>query len=107
MAIYSIIMFVTAALFLAIGIAIYRGNTKLIHDYHQGRVKEEQRLQYGKAIAKGLFAICAALALSGVIAAFAQSGSAVAAALIVLFAGLAVSLIILVKVQRKYNGGLF
>lgn len=31
---YSIIMFVIAGLFLILGIAIYKGNTKLIHDYH-------------------------------------------------------------------------
>ena len=39
MIIYSIIMFVTAALFLALGTAIYKGNTKLIHDYHQRNIK--------------------------------------------------------------------
>ena len=46
---YSIIMFVTAGLFLILGIAIYKGNTKLIHDYHQTHVKESERQEYGRA----------------------------------------------------------
>ena len=104
---YSIIMFLTAILFLAIGIAIYRGNTKLIHDYHQTNIKESERQEYGRAFAKGMFAICTTLLISGIIALFGKEGLGVVASLIVLAAGLIVSMIVLVKVQKKYNGGLF
>ena len=38
MLVYSVIMFASAILFLALGIAIYRGNTKLIHEYHQSHI---------------------------------------------------------------------
>ncbi len=34
MLLYSIIMFLVAALFTVLGIAIYKGKTDLIHDYH-------------------------------------------------------------------------
>lgn len=103
MLVYSIIMFAVAALFLGLGIAVYQGNTKLIHDYHQTKVKETERKAYGRAFAKGMFAICATLFISGVIALM----DIVSASLMILVAGLIVSIVILAKVQRTYNGGLF
>ncbi len=102
---YSILMFVIAAFFLIVGIAIYKGNTKLIHDYHQTHIKESERQEYGRAFAKGMFTICATLIISGIIALFGEEGTIIAASLIVLFAGLIVSFVILAKVQKKYNGG--
>ncbi|MBQ8975309.1 MAG: hypothetical protein IJ072_06270 [Oscillospiraceae bacterium] len=102
---YSVIMFTIAVLFLIIGIAIYRGNTNLIHDYHRAHVKREERLQYGKAFSKGMFAICATLTVSGILALFGTGGAIVGAAVGVLFVGLAVSFVILWRVQMKYNGG--
>ncbi len=105
MIVYSITMFVIAALFLIAGLAIYKGNTKLIHDYHQTHVKESRRQEYGRAFAKGVFAIGATLIISGMIALFGEEGAIVAASVIVLFAGLIVSFVILTKVQKKYNGG--
>lgn len=104
---YSIIMFVIAVLFLILGIVVYKGNTKLIHDYHQTRVKESERREYGRAFSKGLFTICATVFISGIIALFGKNGAIVSACLIVLFVGLIVAFVILVKVQKKYNGGFF
>ena len=104
---YSIIMFATAVLFLAFGIAVYKGNTKLIHDYHQTNIRESERREYGRAFAKGMFAICATLLISGIIALFGEEGYILADSLFVLTVGLTASVIILVKVQKKYNGGLF
>ena len=104
---YSIIMFLAAILFLALGISVYRGNTKLIHDYHQKNIKESERQEYGRAFAKGMFAICTTLFISGIIPLFGKEDSVAAAPYIVLLAGLIVSIMVLVKVQKKYNGGLF
>ena len=106
MIVYSMIMFLAAILFLVIGIAVYRGNTKLIHDYHQTNVKESQRQEYGRAFAKGLFAICTTLLISGIVALFGKKDWVTTASYIVLAAGLIVSIMILVKVQKKYNGGM-
>ena len=100
---FSIIMFVVAVPFLALGIAIYKGNTELIHDYHQKNVKESERTEYGRAFSKGMFVICATLLISGIIAMFGEEK----VPLIVLFAGLIASFAVLVKVQKRYNGGLF
>ena len=104
---YSVIMFVISVLFLILGIAVYKGNTKLIHDYHRTNVKESERPEYGRAFAKGMFAICATLLVSGIIALFGEEGVIMAISLSVLIVGLIVSFVVLVKVQKKYNGGLF
>lgn len=34
MIVYTVVMFVSGVVFLSFGIAIYKGNTMLIHDYH-------------------------------------------------------------------------
>ena len=107
MIVYSIIMFATAVLFFFLGLSIYKGNTKLIHDYHQIRVKESERREYGRAFAKGMYVICATLISIGIVALFGEEGPVVTASLIVLFAGLSVSFVILAIVQKRYNGGFF
>ena len=107
MIVYSIIMFPAAILFLAFGIAVYRGNTKLIHDYHQTNVNESEQKKYGRAFSKGMFAISATLLISGIIALFGEEGIILISSLFVLTVGLIVSIVILVRVQKKYNGGLF
>lgn len=105
MLVYSIILFAVAVVFLVLGIAVYRGNTKLIHDYHQTNVKEDERRDYGRAFSKAMFAVFATLLVSGIIAFFGKEVMAVS--FIVLGAGLIVSGVIFGTVQKKYNGGLF
>ena len=99
---YSITMFFVAVIFVGMGIAIYRGKTDLIHDYHQTKVTDKSA--YGKAFGKAMFVIAAALLLSGIIGLF-DSFAMIAVA--VLIAGLAVGIGCIVAVQRKYNKGVF
>ena len=54
-----------------------------------------------------MFAICATLLLSGIIALFGKDDQIATVSLIVLFAGLIISGVVIIKVQKKYNGGLF
>lgn len=102
---YSVVMFAVAVLLLVFGVLIYRGNTQLIHSYHQTRVKDKEA--YGKGIGKALMVLAAALVVSGIVALLGTEGSVVAAALGVLFAGITAGFIFLLKVQKKYNNGLF
>ena len=102
MLLYSVIMFLTGALFAGLSIAIYRGKTDLIHDYHQTRVTDQAA--YGKAFGKALFVITSALLLSG-ITALADHGAVPAVA--VLIVGLMIGVGCIVAVQRKYNQGVF
>lgn len=102
---YAILMWAIAMLFLLLGTLLYRGKTELIHDYHRKNVKSEDKKAYGKAFAKGLFAISATLIVSGAAALFIPSGRI--AALVILFAGLFAAFFVLWRVQRRYNDGVF
>ena len=106
MLVYSVIMFLGAALFSALGIAVYKGKTDLIHQYHQTKVQD--KTAYGRAFGKVLFIFALAMLLSGITGLFAgtnldRNGDAVA----VLLTGICVGIICLVKVQNKYNSGVF
>ena len=102
MLVYSIIMFLIAALFTGLGIAIYRGKTDLIHDYHQTKVTD--KAAYGKAFGKAMFVIVIALLLSGVIGLL---DNLAVLSVVVLIIGLCIGVGCIVAVQRKYNKGVF
>ena len=101
MMIYSVIMFLVGALVGGMGIAIYRGNTDLIHDYHQTKVTD--KTAYGKAFGKAMLVLAAALLTSGIIGLLSDPVVAVA----VLVVGLVIGIGWIVAVQKKYNNGVF
>ena len=102
MLVYSLIMVTGAVIFAGMGIAIYRGKTDLIHDYHQTRVTDKSA--YGRAFGKAMFVIAIALLLSGIIGLLE---SLAVLAVLVLMIGLCVGVGFIVAVQRKYNKGVF
>ena len=102
---YSVIMFAIAVLFVGFAVAVYRGNTNLIHDYHQTKVKDKEA--YGKAFGKALFVMALAPLISGMIGLFGKSGQLAITAVFVLFAGLILGFSCILAVQKKYNNGLF
>lgn len=101
MFLYTAILLAVSVLFFFVGRAIYRGNTDLIHDYHQTRVKD--KAAYGKAFGKAMFTMATAMGMSGLLALFTDSFLPV----FVLFLGLAVGIIQIVFVQKKFNNGMF
>ena len=107
MLIYTIITLAVSIPFVWLGIRINRGDLYLIHDYHQKNVKEEEKTAYGKAFSKGMFGMAASMILSGVVAMFGESKSFMIASLVVLLLGFAFSIAVLLRVQKKYNGGVF
>ena len=102
MLVYSIIMFLIAALFTGLGIAIYRGKTDLIHDYHQTKVTD--KAAYGKAFGKAMLVISTVLLLSGIIGLF-ENLTILAVAILMI--GLVIGIGCIVAVQIKYNKGVF
>jgi uncharacterized membrane-anchored protein len=88
-----------------ISIAIYRGKTNLIHDYHQTNVTD--KAAYGRAFGKAMLVITASLIISGAIALFASTEMLATISLAALFVGLIVGIACIVAVQKKYNGGMF
>lgn len=105
MMLYSLLMFAAAVLFLVLAVAVYRGNTNLIHAYHQTHIKEADKKDYGKSFSKGLFVLAASLTISGIIALFGANTPVAVISISVLFLGLIIAFIAIAKVQKKYNGG--
>ena len=103
MIIYVIIMFVAAVIFALVAVLIYKGKTELIHDYHQIMVTD--KAGYGKAFGKAVAVIAGAMVLSGVIALLGEP--AMWGAVSVLVAGLIAGIVAIVRLQKKYNGGVF
>lgn len=102
---YSVIMFFTAALFLLLSIAIYKGKTTLIHSYHQTKVADKSA--YGKAFGKALLVTAMAPLFSGMIGLLGKSDVIAMTAVAVLIMGIGIGIGLLVAVQKKYNGGVF
>ena len=105
MLVYAIIMFLVAAAFAAMGIAIYRGKTDLIHDYHQTKVTDKSA--YGKAFGKALIGVAMAPLCSGFVGLFGDSDMIAIIAVAVLIIGIGVGIGFIVAVQNKYNKGIF
>ena len=102
MLVYSIIMFLVSALFTVLGIAIYKGKTDFIHDYHQTKVTDKSA--YGKAFGKAMLLIAAVMLLSGIIGLFENL---VMLAVGMLIIGLVIGIGCIIAVQKKYNKGVF
>ena len=102
MLVYSIIMFLVATLFTVLGIAIYKGKTDLIHDYHQTKVTDKSA--YGKAFGKAMLVIAIVMIISGIIGLFENL---VMLAVAILIIGLMIGMGCIIAVQRKFNNGLF
>ena len=105
MVLYSIIMFLVAIPMIIISIAIYKGKTNLIHDYHQTKVTD--KAAYGKAFGKAMFVLSMSLLLSGIIGLFGNSKVIAIIAIAVLFIGLFIGIALIVAIQKKYNSGVF
>lgn len=105
MLVYSIIMFFMAVLFMGMSIAIYKGKTDLIHDYHQTKVTD--KTAYGRAFGKSLFVIAVALFVSGIIGLLGDADIFVIIAVSILIIGIVIGIGCIVAVQKKYNKGIF
>ena len=107
MLIFAIIMSITGLIFLGFGIAIYKGHTGLIHDYHQKNIPQNDLPAYGRKFSAGMFTMSAALFVSGIISLFGESKPVVLTSVAVMTVGFIISFVIFARVQKKYNGGFF
>ncbi len=96
-------MFLIAAVFAFVAVAIYKGKTNLIHDYHQTNVTD--KTAYGRAFGKAMGVIAIAPLISGVIGLLGESNGIACTAVVVLIVGITIGSICIVSVQKEYNGG--
>ncbi len=104
---YAVFLFIVATLFGVIAVSVYRGNNKLIHSYRQENVRPEELRAYCRAFSRGLFAIVGGLILAGCVALLGESTPIAMASVGVLFAGMGVSFVLLIRVQKRFNRGIF
>jgi len=105
MLLYSIIMFLVGLLFVGLSIAIYKGKTNLIHDYHQTNVTD--KAAYGKAFGKAMLVIAIAMLFSGIVNLLDDSEITAIIAVAVLIIGLIIGFVCIAAVQKKFNNGIF
>ena len=105
MLIFSIIMFAVGAVFFGLSIAIYRGKTDLIHDYHRTRVTDT--VGYARAFGKAMLTFTASFFISGIVGLFGDTDGIAVIATAILIVGMIVGTACILAVQKKYNGGLF
>ena len=105
MIVYSVIMFVAAAVFAVFAILITKGNASLINCYREERVKD--KATYCKKFGQSLFIMAATMLISGVISLFSDAETVILIALGVLIAGVLIGIVRLFHVQKKYGGGIF
>ena len=103
MIIYSIILIAVAIVLAVIAIRINKGQTDLIINYHQSRVKPEEKLRYARDFSKGIFCLSGTMLIAGITVLITK----VLIADIILVAGIIISIVILVRVQNRYNKGVF
>jgi hypothetical protein len=99
--IFSVLMFLTAALFLPISVSIYRGKTDFIQSHHQGNVKD--KAAYAKAFGKAFSLIPLGASISGVVGLIGDSDAIAAAAVVILVMSLLLGIGCIFAVQKKYN----
>ena len=105
MIIYSGIMFVAAAALIVFGVLIAKGNANLINCYREERVKD--KALYCKEISQALFILAGTLVCSGIIGLLGEADSIVLLGLGVLVVGMLFGVVHLLRVQKKYGGGVF
>ena len=98
----TILSIAIGILIIVLGVLNMKGNTKLLHSYHTKRVKEEDRLPFGRKIGAGAIIIGCAIAISSVAQLFIPG-----IANIIMIIGFIPGVILILYALFKYNKGIF
>ena len=103
MIIFAIVFYVVGLLLLICGVAIFRGKTWLIHDYHRANVTDHEN--YGKAMGKAIGGMGLSACLSATLSFLGEAY--VWLCMGAFLVGFVAMFILIIIAQRKYNGGMF
>lgn len=106
----SIIAVIIGIVCIIIGISNLRGNLSMLHSYHTKRVREEDKLPFGRLVGLGTIIIGASLIIMGALSYLATSlgdGAYSIAGYASLIAGLVIGGGIAFYAMFKYNKGIF
>ena len=110
-----VLFFLIAALLIGIvsillGISMTRGNLSSLHSYHRSRVKEEDRIPFGKLVGWGTNIIglgCLCMGLFTGLDLWLKHDLYTLVGMALLFVGLTVGMVMSIYAMRKYNAGIF
>ena len=106
----SIITAIIGVVCIILGVINSTGNISSLHFYHRNRVKEQDRLPFGKLVGLGTIIIGIALILMGAlnfVAKLLQNDLFTIIGSVILVIGLVIGLAISFYAIKKYNGGIF
>ena len=106
----SIISLIIGVVCIIIGIKNRRGDISTLHSYHTKRIREEDKLPFGKIVGLGMIIVGCGLILMGVLSYLATAlanGAYLIAGYATLIAGLVIGLGIAFYGIFKYNKGIF
>ena len=106
----SIVSVIVGVVFIAIGIANRKGNISMLHSYHTKRIKEEDKLPFGKIVGLGMMIIGGALGAFGgltFLSTLLERTVYMVVGGIILAVGMVVGLALSFGAMIKYNKGIF
>lgn len=106
----EIFAIIVGLVIIVLGILNIKGNISLLHSYHRKRVKEEDKLPFGKLVGLGTIIIgCAIIFMGGFsfLATAIQQGVFEIIGTIILIVGLVLGFAIILYALFKYNKGIF
>ena len=101
---------IVGAILVVLGILNMKGNISSLHSYHRHRVREEDRLPFGRMVGLGTVLCGIGVVMFGTLMLVYEKTQIEVFSLVgtvLLIAGLAVGLILMFRAMIKYNGGIF
>ncbi len=101
---------IVGAIVIAIGISNRKGNIDSLHSYHRKRVKEEDKLPFGKQVGLGMILIGISIIINGIISMisfYLEMEWITWVGMAIMFAGLITGSAIAFSAMKKYNQGIF
>lgn len=105
-----IVTLIVGIICIVLGALNMRGKISSIHSYHRQRVKEEDKIPFGKGVGLGTIIIGGAIIIFGILSAitlYTDNQSFVLAGVVILIVGIIIGLILSFRAMIKYNKGIF
>ena len=105
-----ILSIVIGLLIVVIGIFNTRGHISMLHSYHRKRVREEDKIPFGRLVGLGMIIIGVSIMINGalsIVTLFNENKIYLIAGTVIMITGLIVGTIIAFYAMKKYNKGIF
>ena len=105
-----IVSFIVGIVCIGIGISNMRGNISSLHSYHTQRVKEEDRIPFGRLVGLGTIIMGGGIVIFsalGAITAYTDNGTFTFVGTAIMIACIVVGASLSFYAMKKYNKGIF